>query len=73
MNIKYDTNLKVKDLEGENFSLVQNPSEVEAFNEEYDEDYTYYFIEWCDGCACTLFGADSIFNHNNVYEVAKFF
>jgi len=62
--------MKVKDMQGENFALVQNQSEVEAFNLEYNEDFSYYYIEFVDDCADKLFGADSCLLRDNVYLVA---
>lgn len=70
MNPKYDTNLKVKDMQGEDFQLIQSESDIAQFNDEYQEDYSYYFIQWCDGVANKLFGSDSIFIHSNAYFVA---
>jgi hypothetical protein len=37
--------LTVKDLDKENVSLVQDDRTIEAFNEDYDQDYSFYFIE----------------------------
>ena len=41
MNPKYDTKLKVKDMEGEEFQLVQSEFDIRQFNAEYQEDFTY--------------------------------
>lgn len=72
MNPKYDTKLKVKDMEGEDFQLVQSEFDIRQFNAEYQEDFTYYFIKWVDECSGKIFGCDSLFLHNNVYYVADF-
>lgn len=70
MNPKYDTKLKVKDMQSDDISMIQHIDEVKHLNEQYNEDYTYYFVKWCEGCADKLFGADNCFLHNNVYFVA---
>lgn len=70
MNPKYDTKLKVEDMQGEEFQLIQNESDIAQFNEEYQEDFSYYFIQWNDELPIKLFGSDSIFMKSNVYFVA---
>ena len=45
--------VRVIDLEGEQYTLVQLASEVEAWNERYNEDFNYYWLK-SDG---RVFGA----------------
>ena len=72
MNPKYDVRLKVKDMGGENFQLIQNEHDIAQFNEEYHEDFSYYFIEWLDDCSGKLYGVAGLFLHNSAYFVADF-
>jgi hypothetical protein len=70
LNHKYDTNLKVKDMQQKEFELIQSESDIAQFNEKYQENYSYYFIKWCDDVATKLYGSDRIFMNSNVYFVA---
>ncbi len=70
MNPKYDTKLKVKDMQGQNIFLVQTSAEVEEFNKTYDEDYNFYFIKIKNGNAEELFGCCSLFKKSTLWKVA---
>ena len=68
MNPRYDT---VKDMQGENITLVQDQSSVDHFNRDYDQDYSYYFIDSVEGRIDNLYGSYSILMHSNVYYVGE--
>ena len=69
MNPKYDTQLKVRDIGECDFTLVNSQDDIREFNNEYNEDYSHYFIEWSYGIAIKLYGSDGLRMHNNVYFV----
>lgn len=62
--------LTVNDLQDERFSLVQAVHEIQQFNEEYQEEYSYYFIEFERGWAKTLYGSHSSRLDARVYKVS---
>lgn len=63
--------LIVDDMQGDNFCFVQDLSEITDFNKQFDEEYSYYFIEFKNGSAIKIFGADGVKTYNNVYFVSN--
>jgi hypothetical protein len=64
--------LRVEDMEGEHIALVQIDYEVDALNQEYDQDYSYYFREFTGECSGYLYGSYSPRLDAKIYYVGEF-
>jgi hypothetical protein len=71
MKPKHDTKLSVKDMQAEDITLVQAQSDVEYYNKMFEEDFSYFFLKPISDFTSAVFGADSIFLHNNVYYLGE--
>ena len=71
MSLKFAPLFKVRDFINEQYHLVQSIDDVQHFNEMFNEDYSYYFVENNDTGLSSVFGADSFFIHNNAYYVGE--
>ncbi len=65
--------MRVRDLQGENFQMVENNEDVETYNDKFSCDYPYYFIEWdCDGIPLKIYSAENCLLNTIVEEIESY-
>ena len=61
--------IRVSDLQGENFTMVEGDNAVE-FNNRFSCDYPYYYIEWdYDGIPLKIYSAENCLMKTIVDEI----
>lgn len=67
----YPTRYKVKDMDKETITLIQDQDSVNYLNELFEEEYIFFFIKPVEGCLDQVYGSYSPFHHQNVYYVGE--